>query len=217
MSHLAMDDVLECSMDSHRHIPEHAAETASKPAENFRHLDVLTMLSFIVGGFFGIGSLFHRIRERFHQTFVLGYGETATPFTSIVERYNGRQGMPDPANSKSWGEFDKIAFMRKENKISPEEYAKQRGEIARNFRKEINTVLRKDYHIPTENALKDWTLGTVKRWKLLGNTSRVEVGLGFASLAAVTVGAISMLRHNKRTLDGIEDMLERRESETRSR
>jgi len=116
-----MDDVLECSMDSHRHIPEHAAETASKPAENFRHLDVLTLVSFIVGGFFGIGSLCHRIRERFHQTFVLGYGETATPFSSIVKRYNGKQGAPDPNDRNTWGKFDELSFRRECGEISPEE------------------------------------------------------------------------------------------------
>jgi hypothetical protein len=66
------------------------------------------MVSFVAGGLFGIGSLSHRIRERFHQTFVLGYGETATPFSSIVERYNGKQGAPDRNNPSSWGEFDKL-------------------------------------------------------------------------------------------------------------
>jgi hypothetical protein len=204
-------------MDSNTATPPETLKAPPKPRESFPHLDVITLMSFIVGGTLGIGSLFHRIREQFHQTFVLGYNETATPFTLIIEKYNGKHGMPDRNNPSPRGEFDKLTFRRQSGQINPEEYTKQRGEIARRFKKDINDVLKTDYKIPTDNHFKDWTVGVWKRWHLLGNTSKVEVGLGFASLTAITVGAISMLRHNKRTMDGIEDLLTRPNDNTPAR
>lgn len=185
----------------------------------------LALVSFYGAAVFGVGTILNNIRQKFHQNFVLGYGETRTPFTPIVEKYNGKQFMPkehavksyvksnfpqDSSHSPALGLFDTLSLKAEHGKIKTAEFLAERDTLRHKFRKEIDKKLLEDFGIPTNNAIKDWTVGTWKRLELMGNTSRIDSSLGFASVTAFSIAAISLLRHNRHMLERVEKDIDER-------
>lgn len=177
--------------------------------------------SFIGAGILGLGTIANNIRKRFYDTFVMGYGETLTPFSDIARKYNGAHGMPNVPDQKTFdlsnateverlglGEFDKLSIEHAQGRWNAKEFIEKRTGLTKDFRREIAQKLESEYHLPTGNVIKDWTVGTWKRWRLLGEHSRMDTSLGFAAVTAIALGGFSILRHDKRTLDRIEDKLD---------
>lgn len=182
--------------------PEISSEQHQKQRDSVARMSVMSLVSFYGAAVFGVGTILNNIRQKFHTNFVLGYGETRTPFTPIVEKYNGKQFMPRTHGDT--GLFDKLSLRAEAGELAPAEYLKERDALRNAFRKEVDTKLMQEYAIPTASKFKDWTVGTLKRWQLMGTTSRIDASLGFASVTAFSVAAISLLHHNRRMLERVE-------------
>ena len=184
--------------------PDTTLEQHAQQRHAAARISVMSLVSFYGAAVFGAGTIINNIRQKFHHNFVMGYAETRTPFTPIVEKYNGISGMPDLAKPSTLGLFDRASLRQQKGITTPQEYLQERDVLRNAFRKEVNTKLMEDYGIPTANTFKDWTVGTVKRWQMMGTISRIDASLGFASVTAFSVAAISLLHHNRRMLERVE-------------
>ncbi len=182
-------------------------QSADQPHRHRGNWDRISIASFVAGASFGIATICNRIRERFFHSFVLNHEESRSPFSTILEEYNGTHKATASGNKKIPGLFDELAGQYNNKKITADEYVTKRKDYAKGLRTEINAVLEKDFKIPTSNFFKDATIGNWKRWQHLGSGAKSESALGFAAVTAVAVGAVAVLRHSKRTLDSIEDRL----------
>lgn len=176
--------------------------------------DTISIGSFLAAGAASAATLVNNVRQRFHHSFVEGYGESRTPFSSVLFKYQGKQGANHSPNAPVDGLFDELAVRRNRGNISPSEFEKQKKQLTKNFHGEINQILEKDFGIHS-TGLKGWTVGTWQRWNRLGKTSARDAALGIAAVSFVGLGAVAVLRHSKKTLDKVEDRLETIESRGR--
>lgn len=194
-------------MDQEKQSAGAAAEMSPRVYRRHSNLDVLSTFSFITAGLMGAYNICNSIRTRFYHSFVEGYNESRTPFTDIIEKYNGKSGMPDTASTLPDGKYDELAMKHRAGEIDGVVYIKERKALTAEFRSEINKRLLEDFNIPSR-GIKGWTTGTIKRWEQLGSHARRDASLGFATVAAVGIGAIGLLRHNKHILDNVDQKLD---------
>lgn len=191
-------------------------EPAHKPADPHSRSPwpayeaVLSSLVGIGAGVFTMLQLANNIRRKFFQNFVLGYGESPTVFDTIVKTYSGNDGA-----------FAKLTQAQKaresafaSGELSQEQFQKQSVDFMRamrdtatEYREAIDAKLLHDFNIPTKGPT-GWLEGTYKRWKNMGMTSRRDTAITFASVSAMAVGTLLLLRHNKTALSRIEDRLD---------
>ena len=190
--------------------------------------DYVALGSFLGGGILSAFTVCNNIRTKFYHAFVEGHGESRTPFSDITEKYNGKPGvqvMPGQAklnfgNYETDGLFDTISMRLNQKRLDntfPKDdvktYLADRAKLTREFRTEINDRIKTVFNIESD-GIKGWTTGNVQRWKMLGHNSKRESSLAFASILALGIGAATILRHSKNTLDRIEsDLDEQRRAE----
>lgn len=180
------------------------------PEKYRRDFDWMSSLSFLGAAVLGAFAVANDIRSRFFKVFIDGYGgETETPFTPLLREYRG-----DPAKGGEGGKFRPIVEAYKKGDLTPTEYSQRMRQTAKEFRHAVDSRVEKEFGIPA-NGLKGWTVGTVKRWQHLGIIARRDATLGFATVAAVGVGAIGVLKHSKDTIDRIEDKLDEQQGRSR--
>jgi hypothetical protein len=191
-------------------------------------LDYIALSSFVGGGILSAFTVCNNIRTKFYHAFVEGHGESRTPFSDILKKYNGNPGvqvMPREETLKfghyeADGLFDDISMRLNQKRVDntfPKDdvktYLADRAKLTREFRTEINDRIKTVFNIESD-GVKGWTIGNVQRWKMLGHNSRRESSLAFASILALGIGAATILRHSKNTLDRIEtDLDEQRRAE----
>jgi len=134
----------------------------------------------------------NNVRHMFWNNFIHGFGEVDTPFTPIRNKYTAK--------------FQQPTIDYEQGRISADAYRHTIRDYADSYRKEVNAKLLEEFHIPTD-GIKGWTVGTFKRIKEVGMNGKIHGAVGFATVAAVSLGSISLLRHNKHTLDAIENNL----------
>jgi hypothetical protein len=183
----------------------------ASPLRARNNWDVVSIVSFAAAGVLGIGTICNNIRDKFFHAFVDGYGESRTPFTDIIEKYNGRRGVRHSSYHADDGAFDALSRRHKANLVSDSEFVAERKKLTHEFRREINERLLEKFNVPSE-GFRGWTEGNLKRWQMLGNGARRDASLGFAALSAISIGAISIMRNSKNTLDRVEDKLDEKRS-----
>lgn len=179
----------------------------ASPLRARNNWDVVSIASFIGAAAFGIHGVCNRIRERFFHAFVMGHGETRTPFSDIIEKYNGRGGIKPYSSGGTNGLFDGLSMDYNKGTLKADPFCAERKALTAKFRDEIAERLEKDFHIPTK-GIKGYTIGNWKRWEQLGIGARRETALGFATISTIGVGAIAIMRNSKNTLDRVEEKLD---------
>jgi hypothetical protein len=169
---------------------EQSAKREAKPTSNF---DRSAMVSFAAATGIGIFSTISNIRNQFYEGFVLGWHRVKTPFTDLVNKANAA--------------FDANVYDYENGQCDAKTYRENIRKIGVQHRTEINDKLLKEFDIPTD-GVAGWVEGTVKRFEHLGNKTRLTAGLAFAATTAVGVGAVTLLRHNKATLDRVEEKID---------
>ncbi len=205
-----------CMVDlpEHRANPE-LAETFQPQgffASPFRiknNWDVVSVGSFVAATAFGVVGVCNRIRERFFHAFVLGHGETRTPFSDINQKYNGKLGVLPTSDSRISGLFDAISVKSLRKTITPEAYSEQRKALVTEYRNAIAERLEKNFNIPT-HGWRGMTIGNWKRWEQLGVGAKRETALVFAGISTVALGALAIMRNSKNTLERVEEKLDER-------
>lgn len=165
---------------------------ANAPRTPWRNLDIVSTLSFIGASIFGLVGAANNVRHTFWNNFIEGFGRIDTPFASIRDKYRAK--------------FQQTPLDYSAGKISADQYRLSMRQHAHDFRQEVNSKLLQEFHIPT-NGIKGWTVGTVKRLRELGVNGKFHGVVGFASVTAVAIGAISLLHHNRNILDAVDDKI----------
>lgn len=160
---------------------------------NWHNLDYISIGSLFSAGILGLITLANNVRYNFWNSFIKGFGEIKTPFEDITKTHTEV--------------FTNIVAQRNSGEITPTHYSNAMRANAANYRNAVADRLLKDYNIPT-HGLKGWTIGTWKRFKELGVTSRIHSGIGVASITSTAIGAILLLRHNRHTVDRIEHKID---------
>jgi hypothetical protein len=176
--------------------------------------DIVSIISFVGAAVFGVHGVCNRIRERFFHAFVMGHGETRTPFSDIIEKYNGNGAILPSGSSSTNGLFDGLSKDYTSGALKAGAYCSERKAMTANFREEIAQRLEKDFQIPTK-GIKGYTIGNWKRWEQLGVGARRETALGFATISAIGVGTIAIMRNSKNTLDRVEEKLDAKQGAKR--
>ena len=166
--------------------------------------DWLSAGSFLSASFLGLLSIANNVRSSFYNNFILGYKETPTVFSDIVKHYTHPET----------GVFALTTQKREAGLITPTEYRVTNRANAKEFRGKIASKLLADFKIPTD-GIEGWTVGTFKRWREMGSTARIDSTVAFATIAATALGAVTVLRHSKDTIDRVEDKLDVNQSAAR--
>ncbi len=158
-----------------------------------KNLDRSTMLGFGVVASVGFFSTLHKIRDRFEEGFIRGWGHIETPFSQMIRDYEKIQD----SNTESY----------KAGRIEGTKYRNNIIENARTHRNEIATKLENEFQIPTK-GLAGWTEGTAKRFMHLTNKSKVATASTAIGLGVITWVGYALLRNTKYTLDQIDKKLD---------
>lgn len=158
-----------------------------------RNLDWGSALAFFSAAVIGAIGVANNVRNTFWQTFVLGMGKRDTPFAGIRDTHEAM--------------FKQQTNDYNARKINAQEYKAGVSSVAGKYRTAVADKLLKEFDIPTK-GFSGWTVGTWKRLQELSLTGRIQSVVGFASVAAITCGAISVLRNSRNTIDRIEDKID---------
>lgn len=168
-------------------------QDSNNSSGRLHNMDLIAMASFAGAAALGLFNTVNNIRHEFYQSFIAGWNRVPTAFTDLKNHFEGLQR--SNLTDYQAGTIDSATYRQNIQRIANENQAA------------VNERLLKDFNIPT-NGFRGWTEGTYKRFKEIGRTSRVNAGIGFATTAAITIGALALLRHNKDTLDKIDTKLE---------
>jgi hypothetical protein len=188
------------------HVSDHHERSPQKPEpaparkRTWRNWDWLSIGAFSAASIFGFIGVANNVRNTFWHNFTQGFGEIDSPFSPIRNKYTQM--------------FKQTSADYKAGLLTGKEYRETQKQIANCYRTEVNTKLLKEFDIPTK-GIEGWTVGTFKRMRELGLNGRINTTVGFATVAAISIGAVNVLRNSKRTLDKVEDKLE--DVEVRSR
>jgi hypothetical protein len=193
----AVHDISEKSPDAMAHSQRHE-ESRVKNTKSFAGLDWVSLSTFGSGAVLGAVTIAHNIRNAFWNGVVLGYKETRTAFSDITDKYT---------NLFKNNTEDYLA-----GKYGEQEYLRLNRGTSKQYRGEVFERLEKKFDIPS-NGFKGWTVGTFKRFKELGVNARIHSGIGFASVGATVIGAVTLLRHNSHTVHRIEEKIDQEASQ----
>ena len=178
-----------------------AVTPAKKPRDMLRNWDWMTVASFGAAGMLGVWKVANDVRIRFWETFVRGHDKIGSPFHDLRDANQANlKSITDSYNAKI---------------IEAATYDAQMHVGIKEYQGKVADRLLKEFDIPT-HGIRGWTEGTIKRIQKMGMATRIDNTLGFAAGLAVTVGAFSVLRHSKHTVDRIEDKLDQ-QAEQRGR
>ncbi len=177
-----------------------AVEQSPAPGRFWHNWDWVSIGSFAAASVFGAIGVANNVRHTFWNNFIQGFHEIETPFAPIRDKFQAL--------------FRSTAAKYKAGDLKADVYRTTMRDIAEDYRQEIATKLLKDFNIPT-NGLPGWTVGTYKRMKELGLNGRISTTLGFATLTATAIGAVSVLRNSKHTIDRVEDKIDHEASRAR--
>ena len=158
-----------------------------------RNLDLTTTAAFVGAALIGAIGVANNVRNSFWQIFVLGNGKHKSPFTAITDEHQGL--------------FENQSSDYNRGAITATEYKDNVRGVATKYRNAVADKLLNEFEIPTHGPT-GWTVGTWKRLKELSLTGRIQSVVGFASVAAITFGAVNVLRNSRDTVDRIEDKID---------
>lgn len=186
------------------------------PTSQRSNWDTLSIGAFLAAGTLGVATLCNNIRQKFYQSFV------RPTYSDLIAEYDGGR-VPDPQNEGQLveipGKFketrDRFAELRARKDAMPiaefqtaaKAYRTEMATHAKSMRDDISKVILAEHNIPT-HGVRGWTEGIVKRWQNVGKHGRMDAALGFAALGAMSMGAVLTVRHNKHSLDRIEQRFE---------
>lgn len=180
---------------------EHSQSGIVRAETLAKRWNVVSIGAFVAAGTFGLIRTLNDIRHQFYQAFVIGYKGRRTIFSDVLDRSNiDFQNNSERFNSGA---------------IDVKTYANNQAAIAESRNLAVRGLMHERMHIANTNPIADWTLGTYQRFHLLGRTNRVNAAMGFASTAAVAMGAVAVLKHGSHLLDAINEKLETREPQSR--
>jgi hypothetical protein len=168
-----------------------AEESSSK--HGMQNLDKGSTLAFGAAALMGAIGVANNVRNSFWQIFVLGNGKHKSPFSRITDEHQAL--------------FTKQTTDYNRGAITASAYKANVRNVATNYRNTVADKLLREFDIPT-HGVKGWTVGTWKRLNELSLTGRIQSVVGFASVAAITCGAINVLRNSRNTIDRIEDKID---------
>lgn len=163
----------------------------------WRNLDWVSVGSFIVAPALGALAIASNIRSKFFDSFILGYRETRTPFSDIVDEYTHRED----------GKFAKNTRSYNAGILNAEQYVAANKEAVTQYHTAIGEKLEREFNIPTK-GFRGWSEGTWKRWGRLGQSARISSTVAFSTLAVTALGAVAVLRNSKSTIDRVEDKID---------
>ncbi len=82
---------------------------------------------------------------------------------------------------------------------------RNRNALDKEYKEKVATILEDEFKIASKNPLKALTVGTWQRWQKIGLHFQSDAALGFATVTALGLGAVAVLKHGKDTVDRIED------------
>ena len=166
-----------------------------------RNWDLLSMGSFVAAGVFGLVKAANDTRHQFYQSYVIGYDGEKTVFTDLLD--------------KTKVKFTSLKQRFSEKEIDIKEFSSEMNRFANDRQTGVNTIMKERFNIPADNALLDWTVGSVQRSNLLGRTNRMNAAMAFAGTAAIAIGAVAVLKHSSRVLDSINQKLDQKKEDGR--
>ncbi len=158
----------------------------------WRNLDFASVVAFSTASLLGALGVANNVRYTFWNNFIQGFNQINTPFAPIRDKFTRL--------------FQNTASERTAERISSTEYRQTMRTIANDYRNEVADKLLKEFDIPT-HGVKGWTVGTFKRMKEIGMNGRMHNVIGFASVGAIAIGSINVLRNSKNTIDRVEDKI----------
>ncbi|MES2984208.1 MAG: hypothetical protein V4735_03370 [Pseudomonadota bacterium] len=173
---------------------ETLAQTPVAPKKHgVQNLDTASTISFVAASTLGAIGVANNVRNNFWHNFIQGFREINTPFAPLRDKFTAQ--------------FQKTARDFSAGALGSREYRDTMRSISNNYRNEVADKLLKDFDIPT-HGIAGWTIGTVKRVKELGINGRIQSVVGFATVGAITLGSVNVLRNSKNTIDRVEDKID---------